>query len=106
MACWSTGVLARKPITPPLQYSITPGRGDDEIQLFNLCGADRFKPSARVFGGGARGLHRQSGQESQFFSLRRKSCETNDLVIARYLPARASRVNEYASRLLIPMRYW
>jgi len=27
-------------------------------------------------------------------------------VIARYLHARASRVNEYASRLLIPMRYW
>ena len=33
-------------------------------------------------------------QFSQFFSLRRKSCETNDLVIARYLHARASRVND------------
>jgi ABC-type nitrate/sulfonate/bicarbonate transport system substrate-binding protein len=27
MECWSTGVLGRKPITPPLQYSINPRQG-------------------------------------------------------------------------------
>ena len=35
MACWSTGYwLGNHHST--IQY-FTPGRGDDEIQLFNLC---------------------------------------------------------------------